>query len=489
MTQLSEEFFDVNDSVAQSLFSDDLSATTPSFTLEGDTSTATSSSNGSDSPRLPFNTPLGFLQAALPHIRTEKLSKALSDAELEEEEVDMWEVIAGLLSDESVREMLERGLEGLEAEDRKLAGIGDDDTAWKVVGGKASSKPRPPMTSKKKTRGSKITLGDVRQQQHVRPQSRPNPKNAFSVSAPAPDPWTQVSSISSYLSLLLAPRPATFFQSYFHSPEHVSPYTALCAALTNISQPQSQSPTTSEEDQSHSEILISLLDILLPSYDDLDSEQRSRLIDDAQLSLTATHYRGEDALELVKLLRDLDSDSFSGDLELGVYHQPATAPASTPKSPIGSRAPKLPSGPPPILPPPISRAKNTSPPGSPSRNKPSPHQWQKVPQRKLPYNTPHPLAAHIPAYARDVNGMAVRGSGNGVGKGGKGDVGELQAYQTRMGESMRKRNEMLREATKMWQRGNARTRGGEVALYFAERVSSAFSLCSTNYSFWFLLWL
>jgi hypothetical protein len=29
---------------------------------------------------------------------------------------------------------------------------------------------------------------------------------------------------------------------------------------------------------------------------------------------------------------------------------------------------------------------------------------------------------------------------------------------------------MLREASRMWQKGNAKTRGGEVALYFAHRV-------------------
>lgn len=39
-----------------------------------------------------------------------------------------------------------------------------------------------------------------------------------------------------------------------------------------------------------------------------------------------------------------------------------------------------------------------------------------------------------------------------------------------MGESMRKRDELLLEASKMWQKGNKKTRGGEVAFYFAERV-------------------
>jgi hypothetical protein len=89
---------------------------------------------------------------------------------------------------------------------------------------------------------------------------------------------------------------------------------------------------------------------------------------------------------------------------------------------------------------------------------------------------------HIPAYTRDVNGVRVRSTGgNGVGKGGKGDVGELDgggwglgAYRRRVGESMRKRDELLREAARMWQRGSKKTRGGEVAFYFAERVGVFF---------------
>jgi len=66
----------------------------------------------------------------------------------------------------------------------------------------------------------------------------------------------------------------------------------------------------------------------------------------------------------------------------------------------------------------------------------------------------------------------VRGTGNGLGKGGRGDVGELTRpdLRQRMAASLKRRDEMLREASKAWSRGSARTRGGEVALYFAERA-------------------
>ncbi|EPQ56733.1 hypothetical protein GLOTRDRAFT_75580 [Gloeophyllum trabeum ATCC 11539] len=80
--------------------------------------------------------------------------------------------------------------------------------------------------------------------------------------------------------------------------------------------------------------------------------------------------------------------------------------------------------------------------------------WHQIPPRKA--GGPHPLASYIPAYS----GAKVRGGGNGLGKGGKGDVGELR----------RKRDEALREASRYWQSGSAKTRGGEVALYFAERA-------------------
>jgi len=39
-----------------------------------------------------------------------------------------------------------------------------------------------------------------------------------------------------------------------------------------------------------------------------------------------------------------------------------------------------------------------------------------------------------------------------------------------MNESMRKRNELLRQAAGAWKSGSAKSRGGEVAAYFAERA-------------------
>jgi hypothetical protein len=106
-----------------------------------------------------------------------------------------------------------------------------------------------------------------------------------------------------------------------------------------------------------------------------------------------------------------------------------------------------------------------------------------VPKRHVPDKGSPALAAFIPAYATASGSggkkKGVKGAGNTFGQGGKGDVGELSPtsgagdpgeHSSKIKESMQKRNEMLRQATWMWQRGNANNRGGEVAMYFAERV-------------------
>lgn len=422
---------------------DDDTTSTPDFYHGGTATTSSLSSGKSESSQHSFSSPLGFLQAALPHVSTTKLRSALESND--GEDTDMWDVVAGILTEESIREMEERGLDGLEGENL----FGEGEVIWETV--EPKKKVREPKIAKRKgNRGKTISLVDIRQQQHVRPNA---PR-----STPAPDPWTQVSSLSSHLATLLSPHPAALFQSYFHSPDYATPYQALCACLVSIC-----NNYTGEIPEEYTAALFILLDILLPEYDYLDCEERSRLISDTELSLQATRGHGDDALDLVKLLRDLDSDSTSGYLEMGVYHF-SPAPSTTQPQ----RTTSLPSGPPSAQPPPQIRPKAKPPPTS---TKPSPFQWQSVPQRKASYRGPHPLAHHIPAYARDVNGKKVRGQGNAYGQGGKGDVGELGEYRRKMSESMRRRNELLREATRMWQRGNSKTRGGEVAFYFAERVS------------------
>ncbi|KAG5638551.1 hypothetical protein H0H81_011897 [Sphagnurus paluster] len=425
----------------------DDSTSIPEF-YHGNTATTSSlDSSSSDSSRHSFSSPLGFLQAALPHISTETLSSALEEAD----DIDMWDIVAGILTAQFIREMEERGLD-MPEEDDQLPEI------WETVENKKKVVPKSRAGKKRTARGKTITLGDVRQQQHVQyAPKRSNESNPVRSPA-ASDTWTQIASLSSHLASLLPPHPSSFFQSYFHSPEYPTPYNALRSCLNSICASQS-SEIMAEE---YIDTLFMLVDILRSEYESLDNAPRSRLISDVEISLQATNGRGDDALDLAKLLRDLDSDS-TGYLEMGIYHvAPCGSPVEARKAPKQS----LPSGPPPIQPPPQLRPKPKPPPSK----KPSPYQWQSVPQRRTSHSGPHPLAPYIPSYTRDVNGVKVKGAGNAFGQGGKGDVGELGEYKRRMGESMRKRNELLKQATRMWQRGNSKTRGGEVAFYFAERA-------------------
>ncbi|KAF9077984.1 hypothetical protein BDP27DRAFT_1310536 [Rhodocollybia butyracea] len=400
---------------------------TPSFT-RGETAVSNSSSE-----LQPFDTPLGFLQAAFPDIQSQKLQCALVDAELGDSDLDMWDIVAGLLTEELIRELEERGLDGTKGYDTKK------EDSWEIAGKKERYK--------NKRRRQKVTLVDLRQQQHAKP---PESSSESSSRLLAPDPWTQISSLSTHLASLLPSHEPSFFSSFFHSPKYPTPYLALVEALREIAKTRA-----SEED--YAPILISLLDILLLTYD--DHEQKSHLVSVAELALTATEGRPEDALDLVRLLHDLNEDSSGGNFEMGIYHEPMPHPHPTDASRPGrapARRSQLPSGPPPVPPPPLLKGNSSM---ACSENKPSPYRWQSVPQRKT-RKTTHPLAQYIPTYNRDVNGIRVRD---------ESDVGELE-FRKRIKDSRRKRDEMLREASRMWQKGNAKTRGGEVALYFAHRA-------------------
>ncbi|KAF7288252.1 Smr domain-containing protein [Mycena chlorophos] len=225
---------------------------------------------------------------------------------------------------------------------------------------------------------------------------------------------------------------------YFHSPQHAStPYNALCAALTALSSPIKEGE--------HTATLFNLLDLLLPSYDDLDEDGRTRLFGDIELALAAAQGRGEDAFELVKVLRDLDFDAAEGHYEMGVYHSPVTQVKFSQKL----RTSTLPDGPAPTPPPPPKLARaTTAPVASTSGNKPSPYQWQAVhPRRRITQKRRTvPACDDIPTYKTDVNGHKVRprAGGNADGKGGKGDVGELGGYQRRVGEAAREYQEIAR---------------------------------------------
>ncbi|EMD39160.1 hypothetical protein CERSUDRAFT_93203 [Gelatoporia subvermispora B] len=430
------------------------------FSRNCTTNSAATSATSDTSSQLSTGSPLAFLRSVFPCVPVNKLKRALGPMDLTDvEDMDMDSIIDYVLSNEFIRELEERGLDGLEDD-----GVGPplDYAPWETVGRKRSGQAPPVQVKAKKSsnnRGTKIALIDVRQRQHAR--STPNSPRTPA----APDPWTQLSSVASYLSTLLPPQPPSYlnFQSIFHVPDHPTPVHAVRTALRSLAStpkvPADSDPTPDETPQ-----LSSLCEILFdqPQHQDLNAEARAQLVDDAKLALRAAKGSPDTALEIVGLLRELETQ------EWGVYHSPVpppSSPAVKPSSPVtsstASRVLRLPLHPPPAF---------RTPPPSPVPK--SPTAWQTVPLRPPP-SSPHPLAESIPAYAA-AHARRTRGAGNGLGKGGKGDVGELSAtaarHRRRAQQFLDRRREALKEAGRAWQQARGQKHGGDIALYYAERA-------------------
>ncbi|KAJ3512601.1 hypothetical protein NLJ89_g3418 [Agrocybe chaxingu] len=409
------------------------------------------SSGSSESSLQSFNTPLGYLQATFPDVPTSQLKKTLLDAQKDDK--DMWHIVEDLLSEELIREKVERGLDALD--DEECYDFDENAVEWETVERKVHVTP-----SKKKNqpRPKKIAVSDVRQQHHIHNQRHQRNGSVSTPVSPGPsaDPWMQVTSLSSHLSSLLPPHPPSTFSSFFHSPKHTTSYDALRACLASLCK--------STDDDTHASVLFNLLDIILPEYGDCDAELLSRVTSDAQLAVAVTDGDGDAALDIFSVLRDLDSDA-----SLGLTHLPAPQPSSFNPKQNGTSVWKPLAHPSDIRPPPEKhREKPPPPPNTP--NKPSPYQWQAVPQRTKVPRGPHPLAHHIPAYSRDVNGMKTNRYSRSRSYPYSGSLSGDAGFRQRMSMAMAKRDQALKDATRMWQKGNAKNRGGEVAVYYAERA-------------------
>ncbi|KAL5492435.1 hypothetical protein ACEPAI_3882 [Sanghuangporus weigelae] len=459
--QLSGASVTTEDSVsrdADSVFSQ----TAPSASSSSESSTSPSGEMVSSTQP---DAALAFLRASFPHMPPKSLK-----ARLEASDFDMERIVEDLLSEEYVRELEERGLED-ESLDEEIE-------QWTVISRrkpKASSN-RPPSISisnkKRKAKGKTITINDIRQQQHIRPESQIRSSG---------DPWNQVASLSSYLESLLG-WSSSYFQSYFHKPQYSTPAEALRAAFKSLEDPR-DNESTSEDRKS---VLLSLMEFIRASpdfdFDRLDSEARERLYEDAELSLVTAGGSPDVALELVKLLHELELDGESGQ-EMGVYHSPAyslpatsssvqsslttrIAPISAVSAPVSPISPRttIPTVPPSVAP-------RQRPPPAPSKNA-----WQTVsPARPKPPDV-HPLAAYIPSYnplnvPRRKLRAPINKSGltNGYGTAGRGKA-VLGSYKSRIEACHSRRDEALRTAGRHWNTGGARNRGGEVALFYAQEA-------------------
>jgi len=399
----------------------------------GDVTTSSSEVSNVNFPQF------AFLQAAFPHIEAAKLRSVIVAVGGPDGSPDMGDVIEEVLNREYRRECQERGI--------------DVDT---LLADRPKNKPRAEYTTspKKKFKGTKLIINDIRQQHHL---SFPNGLR----SPRSPDPWTQSMSLSTHLASLIPSCNPNYFQSAFHDPQHSSPCKALRYTLQKIN--DQLYPSNDELSEQDTQYLFELFDALRadPVYETMSVEQRDQLLSDARLALRATNGDPDSAWEVVSTLLDLERD-----LDVGIYHSAPTVPLSptllSPTSPLSKSRPSTSQWA-------TSGSTMTSPisPVSPTpNNNDLGGDWNYIPER--PKNGPHYLAASIPAY--DPNRKArIKGAGNRFGQGGKGDIGELGPMQ-RIAQLHRNRNQMLREATRYWKRGSLGNRRGEVAQYFAERV-------------------
>jgi DNA-nicking Smr family endonuclease len=424
-------------------------------------STSISSADTSDAS---FSSPLGFLQAAFPHINTAALKKAVdevrrsghvtSDDENEAHMINMERVVGNLLSTEYIRELAERGLD----RDELRNGTSEEEAPWVMVNRKAR---KPTVSVKpKKVKTRTFAIVDVRQQ-----QNRRDPASA----RPAPDPWIQMNSLAQRLTDLLPDKPPTFFLPFFHSPKYPTPAHAARAALATMAGSTNGTeeaiPANAVADYAPS--LFTMFELLSDqeNFATFDAEQQSRVMADAHLALAASAGAADTALEVVGLLQELDADN-AGTSEMGIYH--SAAPAKTPKTP--SHAPSRMDSTPVSLRSPVSSA-----PSSPvMKRKTVVDGWQQVPEKARPGVNPH--AAFIPAYLYD-NTASRRGSSDirtksdrTVPRAARLEQKAIERARQRVAELQDRRDRALREASRMWRRGDTKNFGGEVAFYFAEQA-------------------
>jgi hypothetical protein len=454
---------------------DDIMSTTSLTTPDLCDSTTTASE--SSSSQHSFSSPLGFLQEAFSDVPTDRLKRLLREGSGEalegDGDVDMERVVEYILNMEHIRDLEERGIDALERTPSPL--LNED---WEaVVHTKPKVKTKLATPAKKKAKGRTIKIVDMMQTQHApsSPTKTKGREREGKTMGEGVDIWTQISSLSTRLATLLPPAQESYFASFFHSPTHATPAHALRAALAALPststisvkhKARQKSPIKKSNEDAETDTLSALLDLLRaePTFATLDAEQRNTLYADARVALSAAQNRPDDALDIIWILRDLEHPAS----QLGIYHLRPPVSGSNLNSTLVHA--KLPTGPLTVQAPPTSKRKFASPPSSPTSQPQPPEAWQDVPIRSP--RTTQPLENSNP-----TNKRKIRGAGNVLGKGGKGDIGELPGNGNVSGtrhahfargilQARIQRGELLREAGRAWRR----PLGGEVALYYAQRA-------------------
>lgn len=429
------------------------SASEPAYSTEFDLETGsefTSPDFSETSSASPPGAMLQFLVTAFPH-----LSQHMLDTKLQQPGADMQSVVEIILSEEYIRELEERGLDGL------------NDSEGLV--------PQPPRASwtdvtprKKKVKSKTILLGDVRQR--VAPSTPPaikiSTKPTAAIRSTMDDsPWVRLDSLASRLAHLLPPTTPATFLSPFHDPKYTSPAAALRATLSSLAakQPAQIPPDT--------------LRFLLETYpaealgDDEDAAiEDVDLRDDARLCLRAAEARIGDAMDVLTVLRDLARAP-----EYGTIHSPAPARhyasftggtlSSNPGRPVASRAS--------TAPPDITTFAAAATAARASQD----HGWQTVAKKKKPPPAQPAHADFIPAYRVDA---ASRANGFGSQHVSAHSASDIDFHRREARALHAERNEALRHALRYWKGGNTRNLGGEVATYYAERARALFDAARSH---------
>lgn len=457
------------------------------------------------------SSPLGFLRAAFPHIPVSRLRRALTDvgytspsssqdgeADGSGVEFDLVGVIEGLLTKEYLKDLEERGLDALE-----------DDVPYVAPETMPAKSPGWDVTQQKKkgkkNKGVKLSLNDVRQQHHIRPTISTGAST--SRIKPAPDPWTQLSSLSSHLSSLVPSHQPSFFQSFFHkqgvasdSSALATPAMAIRTALSTIAHTDCKVSASSGEgdhdlNPEATVLLFNLTGIIRsnPSFDTLSSSTQSQLFTDALLAIRATNADPGASLDIPWLLCELDQQA-EAEWTLSPttpgYNNGPTSPLVTgkPQHPASALSKskhlqQLPTRPPSI---PDLKQHAATKQGKEAKVVPPVNPWSTIPLKKLPPG-PNPLAANIPAYnplngvsAKKLRKLAANSAGEPSSAGPAATFGlaridpkEAQKQKRRMDtmdDLKQKRHDAIVRAGRAWMGGNVKNRGGEVAMFYAEQA-------------------
>jgi hypothetical protein len=316
-------------------------------------------STTTDSPSS-LESPLAFLCQAFPDISVESLRDALRKTG-RPKSLDMQLLVEELLSQEL--------LAAFERENLQSPSTVEEE--WQEVTKKKSVKGK-----KKAARAKAIPLIDIRQRQHQSPGASASP-TAIQTET---DPWSQLVSLASYLSDLLPPHSASEFLSAFHSPQHATPYDALTSFLNSMK-------TGKREETAVDNDLITLMTLCVG--DDQDDEGFDAIL--ARKCVLATEGRLEDALDLFKLMQDLE---FAGP----IVHLPTPTLSTRQNDLLTTRPLASPTRAKSISSIPTKRTAARQSTQRVSSAQTAPNAWTYVEKRKPTAIQPHSHAPYVPSY-------------------------------------------------------------------------------------------